>query len=172
MRNIVLTGFMASGKTEIGKQLACLTGMAFVDTDAMVEEAAGCTVNAIFENQGEPVFRQLETEAVRRAAALSGAVISTGGGVVLRRENIEILRKTGVIVNLELPEGVLLARMRDAGGTRPLLREDTQAIFRRLQERKPFYDCCDVQIRVSNEKKPLEHAEEILKRLDFFPKIE
>lgn len=172
MKNIVLTGFMASGKTEIGKALAKRTGYQFVDTDALVEAQAGCTINEIFARLGESGFRDMETEAVKKAAKIRSAVIATGGGAVLRSENIEILRRTGVVVNLDIPEAVLLGRMQNAGGTRPLMREDACAVLKRLRDRQPFYACCDVQITVSDEKNPEEHAEEILKRLDFVSKIQ
>ncbi len=172
MKNIVLTGFMASGKTEIGKQLARMMGFQFVDTDELVETDAGCTINEIFAERGETAFRDMETDAVKKAAAMPRAVISTGGGAVLRQENIDILRQTGVIVNLDIPDTVLLGRMQKAGGTRPLMREDADNVLKRFHSRKPFYGCCDLQITVSDEKKPKEHAEEILKRLDFVPKIQ
>lgn len=172
MKNIVLTGFMASGKTEIGKQLARMTGFQFVDTDALVEAQAGCSVNEIFARWGENKFRDMETEAVKKAAAMCDAVIATGGGAVLRQENIEILRRTGVIVNLDIPDAVLLGRMKKASDTRPLMREDAAIVLKRLHDRKPYYDCCDEQVIVSDEKKPDEHAEEILKRLDFVSKIQ
>lgn len=172
MKNIVLTGFMASGKTEIGKQLAKLAGFRFVDTDAMVEEMAGCTINQIFAEQGEEAFRNLETEAIRQAAAMSNVVISTGGGAVLRKENIKVLQTTGTVVNLDISDSVLLCRMQAASGTRPLMRDDTDKVLKRLHDRKPYYDCCDVQIAVSNAKTPREHAEEILKKLDFASAIQ
>lgn len=172
MKNIVLTGFMASGKTEIGKQLARMTGFQFVDTDALVEAEAGCTVNEIFARWGESKFRDMETIAVKRAADMHNAVIATGGGAVLRQENIETLRRTGVIVNLDISDAVLLERMKQASHTRPLMRENAAVVLKRLHDRKPYYDCCDEQMMVSNEKKPDEYAEEILKRLDFVSKIQ
>lgn len=167
MKNIVLTGFMASGKTHIGKQLAKKTGFSFVDTDALVVEDSACSINEIFASQGEATFRDLETAAVRKAAAYKNAVIATGGGAVLRKENVQALRETGVIVCLDIPENVLLARMAQAAGERPLMQTDTQAVLDRLHARAPYYADCDLKITVSDEKTPAEHADEILKMLDF-----
>ena len=167
MKNIVLTGFMASGKTQIGKALAELIGFDFVDTDEIVVADAGCTINEIFAVHGEEKFRELESLAIEKAAEMENVVIATGGGAVLRKKNLTALRKTGVIVNLEIAEAVLLQRMKEASGTRPLMRSSTEDVLARLRMRAEYYADCDERIAVSNDKTPEEHAEEILKILDF-----
>lgn len=169
--NIVLTGFMATGKTKIGKSLAELSGFSLVDTDALVEAAAGMTINEIFSEYGEERFRELETEASKKAAELDRAVISTGGGTVLKKENIDALRKNGVIVNLAPGFEVIRARAAAAASTRPLMNgQSMDDIEKRFNERKPFYDNCDIKIKVTNEKTPSEHAKEILKAVNEFLK--
>ncbi|HIT85816.1 MAG TPA: shikimate kinase [Candidatus Ornithomonoglobus intestinigallinarum] len=169
--NIVLTGFMATGKTKIGKSLAELSGFSLVDTDALVEAAAGMTINEIFSEYGEERFRELETEASKKAAELDRAVISTGGGTVLKKENIDALRKNGVIVNLAPGFEVIRARAAAAASTRPLMNgQSMDDIEKRFNERKPFYDNCDIKIKVTNEKTPSEHAEEILEAVNEFLK--
>lgn len=172
MKNIVLTGFMASGKTVIGQALAALTGRLFVDTDALIEAEAGLTANEIFAQYGEAYFRDLETAAVRQAAQLEHAVIATGGGAVLRAENLELLRRTGIIVNLAPAEETILARLSQAAGTRPLLQgQDAMQVLARFRAREPFYSNCDYKLCVTNEKSPRGYAREILEMLDFLHEI-
>lgn len=162
--NIVLTGFMASGKSEISKAISKITGRPCLDTDDMVEKNEGMTINEIFAKHGEEYFRKAETEAIKQAALESNAVIATGGGVVLKNENIEILRKTGVIVNLAPEFEVIEERLEKAAATRPLLQnDDIEAVKKRFNDRLPFYANCDRQIRVVNGKTPMYYAEEILK---------
>lgn len=165
--NIVLTGFMATGKTKISRCLAELTGYELIDTDTAVEAEAGMSINDIFEKYGEEHFRELEAAAAKKAAQADRTVISTGGGTVLRSENIEELRKNGVIVNLAPDFEVIKARMEKAAATRPLMNgQSMEAVKKRFDERQPFYDNCDIKIKVTNEKTPLEHAREILRALD------
>ena len=129
------------------------------------------TINEIFSEYGEERFRELETEASKKAAELDRAVISTGGGTVLKKENIDALRKNGVIVNLAPGFEVIRARAAAAASTRPLMNgQSMDDIEKRFNERKPFYDNCDIKIKVTNEKTPSEHAEEILEAVNEFLK--
>lgn len=98
--NIVLTGFMATGKTEISKAISEISKYNLVDTDDMIVEQEGITINEIFDKCGEEYFRKTECEVIKKAAEMKNVVIATGGGVVLNEQNIENLRKTGVIFNL------------------------------------------------------------------------
>jgi shikimate kinase len=117
---VVLTGFMATGKTEVGRKLAALLGATFVDTDALVESAAGRTIADIFAREGEPHFRALERTAVERACRVDGAVVATGGGTLLDPENRRRLAAAGPVVCLTAsPEEVL--RRVGGGADRPLL---------------------------------------------------
>ncbi|MBS1412641.1 MAG: shikimate kinase [Christensenellaceae bacterium] len=99
--NIVLIGMSGCGKTTIGRLTAQKLGMAFLDTDNLVEEAEGMSISRLFEIKGEEYFRQKETQACKEASGRGEAVIATGGGVVLSRENMSFLKAAGVIVYIE-----------------------------------------------------------------------
>lgn len=161
--NIVLTGFMASGKTEISKAIAAMSKYKLTDTDDMIVSAAGKSINEIFAQDGEAEFRRIERDAIAAAAGLDGYVIATGGGVPLNKENMDMLRRNGVIVNLAPGFDVIKDRLEAARGTRPLLQNQSIAeIRKRFDDRKPFYDDCDVKIDVINGRTPASYAMEIL----------
>ncbi len=164
--NIVLTGFMATGKTEISKSLAKLLNRELIDTDAMIVEEAGMSINDIFAKSGEEYFRQLERDIIKKAASAKNAVISTGGGVVLNADNIEVLRNGGRIVNLSPEFDVIKERIEIASKTRPLMKgRSIEEIEQLFNYRKPFYDNCDVKIAVTNDKSPEAHAKDIIQIL-------
>lgn len=96
-KNIVLIGMPGCGKSAVGKCLSQLLEMPLVDTDELVEREAGRTIPELFAQEGEGAFRDRETAAARAAAALEGAIIATGGGMILRPENMEALGRTGII---------------------------------------------------------------------------
>lgn len=165
--NIVLTGFMASGKTEISKAIASISKYELIDTDDMIVEEAGMTINEIFANHGEEYFRKLENEIIKKAAAKDNAVIATGGGVVLNRENISELRKTGIIFNLSPDFSVIEERLEKAAATRPLLRNQSMDEIRsQFEKRRPFYDNCDCKINVISGRTPKSYAMEILSTVE------
>ncbi|MEE8403537.1 MAG: shikimate kinase [Candidatus Hydrothermarchaeaceae archaeon] len=163
MANIILTGFMGGGKTAVGKRLAEITGREVIDTDDLIEEDAGMSISEIFEKFGEPHFRELEKKAVARASALESHIIVTGGGVVLKKENVENLRKNGTIVYLHAPPEVLYERIKDETH-RPLLQVDDPLgkIRGLLEHRTPFYADNDFTIGTSN-MSVKEVAEEIVR---------
>ena len=164
--NIVLTGFMATGKSEISRAISRISDYKYIDTDKMIEDAAGKSIQRIFDEDGEQEFRRIEKDNIRRASELDGYVIATGGGVVLDPDNIELLRKNGVIVNLAPEFDVIRARLKGARRTRPLLQGQTEAdIKKRFDDRRPFYDNCDIKIKVTNGKSAAYFAREILERL-------
>jgi shikimate kinase len=140
MANIVLTGFMGAGKSAVGRKLEELTGMEMVDTDDMIEQSAGMAISEIFEKFGEPHFRKLEKKAVKEASELKNHIIVTGGGVVLKEENINNLRKNGKIIYLHAPAEVLYERIKDETH-RPLIQVDDPLlkIKELLLFRAPFY---------------------------------
>jgi shikimate kinase len=117
---VILTGFMATGKTEVGRRLARLLGRPFVDTDGLVEAAAGRSVAEIFAAEGEAGFRARERDAVEKACAVPDAVIATGGGTLLDAENRRRLAAAGAIVCLSADAEEILRRVGDPA-TRPLL---------------------------------------------------
>lgn len=161
--NIVLTGFMASGKTEISKAIASASDYTLIDTDDMIVEAADMSINDIFAQYGEKYFRELEHKCVCEAAKAENAVIATGGGVVLNKDNINELRKNGKVFNLAPDFEVIEARLAAAAATRPLLQnQDIDAVRKRFNDRLEFYADCDYSIHITNDKTPMEYAHEIL----------
>lgn len=120
-RNIVLVGFMGTGKSAVGRLLAERLGREFVDLDALIVARAGCTISRIFETEGEAGFRRRERQAVREVAARAGLVVSTGGGVVLDADNVRDFAASGDLVCLTATPETILARVGD-DTARPLLR--------------------------------------------------
>ncbi len=165
--NIVLTGYMASGKTAVGTYISKLCSFEFIDTDATVEKRCGLSIPQIFEISGEEYFRILESEVIKEASKRDGAVISTGGGAVLNTENIAVLKKNGVIINLEPSEEVIRMRLGGDNNSRPLVKNSSMdEIIERFKYRKPYYDNCDIKIDVTKDKGIKETSEEILKILE------
>jgi shikimate kinase len=119
-RNVFLVGPMGSGKTAVGKQLARLFGLPFVDSDAEVERRTGVDIPLIFDKEGEAGFRVRERDAIADLAAREGIVLSTGGGAVLLAENRALLRGCGTTVYLETSVAQQAARVR-RGDKRPLI---------------------------------------------------
>ncbi len=119
-RNLVLIGMMGTGKSTVGRLLADRLSRPFADTDAAIERATGTSVGAAFQSGRERLFRALESEQVRKIAALRGQVLAVGGGAVLDPSNVTFLRATGDLVLLDAPPEELAARV---GGddARPLL---------------------------------------------------
>ena len=148
MPNIYLIGMMGSGKSVTGKKLASLLGASFVDLDDLIQERTGRTINDIFEKDGEGFFRSEEAVILKEVSGVSPRVVATGGGTVLRPENVARMRGTGKIVYLETSLAVLWERVRNKKD-RPLLRQgDPQENLRRiLAEREPFYkQVCDFRV--------------------------
>ncbi len=140
--HIVLVGMMGVGKTTIGTAVAARLGRRFVDSDQLVEDRTGRTVREIFETDGEPAYRVLETEALVEALAdPDPLVIAAAGGVVLRAENrAAIVRSGAFVVWLTADPSVLAARVH-VGDHRPLLGNDPEAALRRLlPERQHWYE--------------------------------
>lgn len=161
--NIVLTGFMATGKTHISKAISRMSDYELIDTDDMIVESAGMSINEIFEKYGEEYFRKLEYECVCKAAAMDNMIIATGGGVVLNKANMTELRKNGKIVNLAPDFSVIEERLTEASATRPLLKnQDIEAVRKRFNDRAVFYADCDFKIKVTNDRDSEDFAREIL----------
>ena len=146
---IILTGFSGTGKSQIAPIVAERLGWRVVDTDHLVERAAHMTIADIFERDGEPRFRELEAAAVREACAQEKAVISIGGGAVLRPDNRRLLAEGGFIVCLEARPETILSRLRDGMDKEPsgwplLAGPDPLALIRELKSaRQPFYALAD-----------------------------
>lgn len=150
--NIVLTGFMGTGKTAVGKKLAKELHMEYIDTDTMIEEGTQMSIPKIFKKWGETSFRDLETKAIKCLGILDNFVISTGGGVVLKEENMKELEKKGVIICLRASIDVILKRT-SKNKKRPLLEESCDArkkIEDLLEYREPFYKRADFTVDTSD----------------------
>ena len=162
MKNIVLVGFMGTGKTTVGKLLAEQTGMPLVDMDTQIEKRAGKTINEIFAQDGEPHFRALEREMAQELASKTGQIISTGGGIVLNPDNIADFEKTGLVVCLLADADTVLDRVRH-DSSRPLLADDKESkIVELLQSRKHLYESIPHKIDTSDRPSPGPTAQEII----------
>jgi len=145
--NLYLVGMMGAGKSAVGRPLAEALGYRFVDADTAIEAVSGRPIPQIFAEQGEAGFRDLETAVIGQIATWHSLVVATGGGVVTRPENWGHMRQ-GVVIWLDAPAELLLARL-DADPTpRPLLQGDDRAarLQALLQERRSLYHQADLQI--------------------------
>lgn len=141
MKNIVLTGFMGTGKSSLGKITAEKLGFEFLDTDDLIEQKTGLPISKIFDGYGEDYFRELERETARELAALSHRVIATGGGFPLNAANVEILRDNSFVILLLAKAETIFGRL-VGNNSRPLLQTDDplNVIRRLMDERKEYYD--------------------------------
>ncbi len=150
-RNIVLTGFMATGKSSVGRQLAARLGYDFVDVDALIETEADMPIPRIFATQGEPAFRELEARMVERAAGRTGCVIATGGGAIVNPRNLEALKRSGVVIALTASPETILSRI-GSGEDRPMLGggETRERIRLLMAERAAAYAKADLSVDTSD----------------------
>ncbi len=168
--NIVLCGMMGVGKSSVGIRIAELTGRRWYDTDIVITDRHG-RISDIFEYYGETHFRSLETGVVRELADKDGLVISTGGGLVLKPENNELLKRNGKIVFLRATFETLLARVR-ADDARPLLKDTgktAERLLELLSERLPVYEAVADCIVDTDGKSVDEVAREILEKVGQTP---
>ena len=140
--NIILIGYMGSGKTSVGEQLGKLMKYQFTDTDRMIERKAGNTIKDIFRLYGEEEFRNMETELLLELlSGMERTVLSTGGGLALREQNSRILKELGYVVFLKASRTTILKRLKN-DLTRPLLQGDdlVSKVDRMLEIRTPIYE--------------------------------
>lgn len=137
MNNIVLCGFMGSGKTVVGRELAKIMGAKFVDTDELIEKEQGVAIKAIFAAHGEDYFRDLEYEMCKKVAQMKGAVVSTGGGAMTFARNVEAIKKGSKVVFLDASFDVICDRIGNST-TRPLF-QDREKAKKLYDERKDKY---------------------------------
>jgi shikimate kinase len=147
IRNLVLTGFMGTGKSSIGRLAATQLQFEFIDTDALVEARAGKTIPKIFAQEGEAAFRGVERQVVLDLAGRDKTVISTGGGLVVNLENMTSLKEHALVICLCASPETIFERTRYPSH-RPLLRQAAplERIRQLLAEREPFYRQADVLI--------------------------
>ncbi|MBI5493334.1 MAG: shikimate kinase [Deltaproteobacteria bacterium] len=150
MHNIVLTGFMGTGKSTVGRILAKELDLKPVDLDELIEKEAGMAVKDIFRVHGEARFREMEAEVIKKLSSGAfgqGLIVSTGGGAVLNPLNRDSLRKWGTLVCLTASVDEIIKRVGDRG-ERPLLAtgDKRQAVLRLLKEREDAYRDCDIEV--------------------------
>lgn len=143
---LILIGFMGTGKTTVGKALADRLKLPLVDTDQEIEKKAGKRISELFQEFGEEGFRDLESQVLRQVLAGEPGVVTTGGGIVLRSENVRMMKESGWVVALHASEEEILRRL--TGNTdRPLLQGNIrQRVSRLLEERRGLYDFAHVQV--------------------------
>jgi shikimate kinase len=161
-KNIILTGFMATGKTTVGKTLASQLGYDFVDTDVLIESRIGMTIAEFFQQKGEGAFRKMEADLAQELADKRGLVIATGGRFMLDGDNAAVLGKTGRVFCLVATPEEILERVESDSHVRPLLQvpNPLEHIVELLQQRKEGYEQF-IQL-VTSQKNPETVVEDIL----------
>ncbi len=143
--NIILIGFRGTGKTTIGKMIAQRLGKEFIDADEFLEQKQGKAIKDIFAEGGETLFREIEAQIIAELCLLDDRVIATGGGAILREENVRRLKKNGMIIFLDADVDTLYKRIREDAQTqqkRPSLTNLSahEEIEYLLAYRRPLYD--------------------------------
>ncbi|MCX8094261.1 MAG: shikimate kinase [Candidatus Goldbacteria bacterium] len=166
MKNIVLIGFMGSGKTVIARQLSKILKRKIIDTDKIIEKRQKKKIKEIFKLYGEKFFRKVETDAVKYAGMQKNKIIATGGGVVIKPQNIKILKKNGIIVYLKNTFETSCKRLKNKKD-RPLFKinnlKETRLLFNKRL--KLYKRAADIIIKTDN--KSIERVtNEIIKKLD------
>ena len=151
-RSLYLVGMMGSGKTSTGRPLAERLGYGFVDADAVIEQAAGCSIPEIFDRDGEACFRSLESQVLSAISQRHSLVVATGGGVVTQPENWGMLH-SGIVIWLDVVPDQLLQRLNADSTVRPLLQtaDPEAALNALLNERRPLYAEADLTVVINDE---------------------
>lgn len=141
---IYIIGFMGSGKSTLGRQLAKQLGYAFIDTDLIIEEQVGMNISELFQQAGEKAFREMETRILHETTLSGKAVIATGGGMACSEEHIKLINANGISIYLEANSAFLKQRLLQGKRHRPLIAGVTEdelegRIKNLLNEREPYY---------------------------------
>ena len=167
--HLILTGFMGSGKSSVGKVVAELLGKRFIDLDAEIIVKAGCSINDIFACDGEEAFREMESAKIEQILSVEeGVVLATGGGAVVAAQNRVLMHSRGIIINLKVTPEQVMSRLKGCSD-RPLLTGDDVAsrAITLMKLREQFY--AEADIRIDTDGKSVEDvAAEILCRLRGF----
>lgn len=150
-RNIVLIGFMGTGKSVVGKKLASFLKRDFIDTDAVIVEREKERIPRIFQIKGENYFRDIESQVIQEISNKKRCVIATGGGAVIRKENFKALKKNAIVICLTAEPAIVLLRTSSVDD-RPLLLKSKDAIATiryLMKEREPYYAKADYTINTS-----------------------
>ena len=150
-RSIFLIGMMGSGKSSTGPVLAEILKYKYIDLDTLIEKLTNKTIDEIFTEEGEEYFRVLETQCLQEIVKLPSLVVSTGGGVILKKENWGILRQ-GIVVWLDINKKIVLSRLSQTKDNRPLLKGNIAIKYEEIFEtRKDIYAQADLRVVVNNE---------------------
>jgi shikimate kinase len=163
-------GFMAAGKSYVGKAFADLIQWPFLDTDQLIEEQTGELISTIFEKNGEPFFRKIEKQIIDQVSAKQRHVVALGGGAVLNPDNWRKITESGITVCLEASKELIYRRIYTKN-TRPLLSHDSpdelmEKITVKLSERRPYYQKAQFVLTVSDDRTPEQHAQLLFEKLN------
>lgn len=129
--NLVLCGFMGSGKTSVGKHLAKITGKTFIDTDELIEKEQGISISEIFSLHNEDYFRDLEFEICKKVSKMDNVIVSTGGGAMTFDRNVKALKENGTVIFLDVPFDIICKRIGN---------DETRPLFKNKESAKKLYD--------------------------------
>ena len=165
MKNIVLVGMMGAGKTTVGELLATKLNRELKDIDCVIEQEQKKSIIEIFTDDGEEVFRKLESETIEKFSNMSDLIISTGGGALEKANNLSNLQKNGIIIYLKADIEELFKRVKNET-QRPLLKEQDplEVIKKLIKKREKFYLMADITI-ITDNKSPEKITEEIIKAI-------
>ena len=166
--NIVLIGYRCSGKTSVGRLIAEKTAWNFIDTDVLIEEESGCSIEDLVAKKGWEYFRAIEREVIRKVSLQDNLVIATGGGIVMEMENIKNLKENGTLIWLRAAPNNLKKRMEkdiSEGTKRPSLTGDDpiEEIRKVLNIRNPLYEASSDHIVDTDELSIIETTDVIIK---------
>lgn len=168
MKNILLIGFMGTGKTTVSRQLSLITGMEEIDMDAYIVKHENLSISDIFDRFGEDYFRDKETQYLKEILRNKDVIVSCGGGVVVRDENVEYMKGAGTIVLLNAKPETIYARVKDSK-ERPILNgnmniEYIRQLMNRRKER--YLSVADIIVETDN-KSAMDIAKEIVKKISW-----
>lgn len=171
-KTVVLVGMMGAGKTAVGRALAALLDVPFLDSDHEIEEAANLQVSEIFERYGEPFFREKESQVIQRLLDEERCILSTGGGAFMSDSNRDMMSARGVSVWLNADLGLLWNRVRHKD-TRPLLRNPNpyQTLATLYEQRTPIYALADLSVKSAPNLSIEEMAQRVLEALRGRPDV-
>ena len=166
-KNVSLIGFMGSGKSTVGRILSKKLGFLFIDLDNIIELSEESVINDIFDRKDEKYFRDAESRVIRNIYKNKNCVFACGGGVVIRRENMELIKSSSTVVYLEISPDTAFKRLKGARH-RPLLKAgvDKEKISTMIKDRKPLYEeNADITFNTDN-RSARELSDAIFKKID------
>lgn len=168
MKNIILIGFMGSGKTSVGSKIASMTGLKLIDIDSRIVRDSKMEINEIFRKFGEGYFRKLETRTAKKVFSMRNRIVSTGGGIVTRPENFELLKNGGCVVYLKNSFSVSVKRLAKSKD-RPLFdRANLKKTGMLFKKRLKLYNkAADITV-FTDRKTVTQTAEEVIKKAGIF----